>query len=34
VVVTSDVGLADATSALIRIEQAKGDIDAAVAGVD
>jgi hypothetical protein len=32
VVVTSDLGGADATSALIRIEQARGDIEAAVSG--
>jgi hypothetical protein len=32
VVVTSDLGGADATSAVIRIERARGDIDAAVSG--
>jgi hypothetical protein len=32
VIVTSDLGGADATSALIRIERARGDIDAAVSG--
>jgi hypothetical protein len=34
VIITSDLGGADATSAVIRIERARGDIDAAVPGVD